>query len=145
MDADRLKEVWNQPLIPVVIRTNKKGDKLRVRLPFNKNNRAWLNTIGKSEPAWIIEKKHWELPKTWFNSFVNNALHKYKKLYVMQPYREQEKCARKCMEAQGHECNCSCMGANHGAGMSGSWFEVDETFATRWGNEDIACRLMVAK
>lgn len=121
MGVDQLKEVWNQSLIPVVIRTNKKGDKLRVRLPFNESHRAW------------------------FNNFVNNALPKYKKLYVMQPYRELEKCARKCMEAQGHECNCSCMGANHGAGMNTSWFEVDETFATRWNNEEVACRLMVVK
>lgn len=145
MGVERLKKIWNQSLIPVVIRTNKNGDKLRVRLPYNNNNRAWLSTIGKSEPLWNDDKKHWELPKSWFNNFVNNALPKYKKLYVMQPYREQEKCARRCMEAEGHDCNCSCMGANHGTGMNDSWFEVDETFATRWRNEDVACRLMVLK
>ena len=35
------------------------------------------------------------------------------------------------------------MGANHGAGNDGSWFEVNETFATRWGKRDLSCRLMV--
>jgi hypothetical protein len=37
------------------------------------------------------------------------------------------------------------MGANHGFGNDGSWFEVSETFATRWGEEELACRLMVKR
>jgi hypothetical protein len=31
------------------------------------------------------------------------------------------------------------MGANHGVGNDGSWFEVSETFATRWNDREI-CR-----
>ncbi|MCZ7907764.1 hypothetical protein O9X94_00460 [Agrobacterium leguminum] len=145
MEQERLREVWRQKKIPVVIRRAEKGQKLRVRLPFADNNRQWLNTVGKSTVTWNVSKSYWELPKNWFNDFVNQALERYSKLYVIQPYREQEKCARKCMEATGHECNCSCMGRNHGAGVTGSWFEVSETFATRWGEKEIACRLMVSK
>jgi hypothetical protein len=33
------------------------------------------------------------------------------------------------------------MGANHGAGNDGSWFEVSDTFSTRWGERELACRL----
>lgn len=145
MEEERLREVWRQKKIPVVIRRAEKGQKLRVRLPYADNNRQWLNTVGKSTVTWIDSKSYWELPKNWFNDFVNRALERYSKLYVIQPYREQEKCARQCMEAIGHECNCSCMGRNHGAGVDGSWFEVSETFATRWGEKEIACRLMVSK
>ncbi|RYC17651.1 hypothetical protein [Ciceribacter ferrooxidans] len=145
MEEERLREVWRQRKIPVIIRRDEKGEKLRVRLPYAENNRQWLNTVGKSTVTWIDNKSYWELPKNWFNDFVNRALERYGKLYVIQPYREQEKCARKCMEATGHECNCSCMGRNHGAGINGSWFEVSETFATRWGEKEIACRLMVSK
>ncbi|MBB6357645.1 hypothetical protein ACFFTN_27520 [Aminobacter aganoensis] len=145
MDQERLRQVWRQTKIPVVIRRDEKGHKLRVRLPYDDNNRKWLNTVGKSSVTWIDGKSYWELPRSWFNSFVNRALERHGKLYVIQPYREQEKCARKCMEAMGHECNCSCMGKNHGAGVNGSWFEVSDTFATRWNEKEIACRLMVAK
>ena len=67
---------------------------------------------------------YWELPKSWFNDFVDRALQRYGKVYIIQPYREQEICARACQEALGHECQCSCMGANHGVGNDGSWFEV---------------------
>jgi len=37
-------------------------------------------------------------------------LAKYSKVYVIQPYREQEKCSPTCQNAIGHECQCSCMG-----------------------------------
>lgn len=141
----QLTIIWNQPRIPVVLRRTGKGERLRVRLPFANDNRSWLQSIGKSSPDWISEAKYWELPKLWFNSFVNAALRRYGKLYVIQPYRPQEKCAPACLNAVGHECECSCMGANHGAGNNGSWFEVTETFATRWGDLELACRLMVAK
>jgi hypothetical protein len=36
------------------------------------------------------------------------------------------------------------MGANHGAGNDGSWFEVSDAFAFRWGDQYLACRLMLA-
>ncbi|OLP45872.1 hypothetical protein [Rhizobium oryziradicis] len=145
MEKERLREVWLQKKIPVVIRHEEKGYKLRVRLHYAENNRQWLNTVGRSSVTWIHSKSYWELPKNWFNDFVNRALERYGKLYVIQPCREQEKCAPACMNAEGHECQCSCMEANHGNRNSGSWSEVSETFATRWGEKEIACRLMVSK
>ena len=69
----------------------------------------------------------------------------YRRRAALQPYREQEVCARACQEAQGHECQCSCMGANHGIGNDGSWFEVSDTFSTRWGERELACRLLTAR
>jgi hypothetical protein len=36
------------------------------------------------------------------------------------------------------------LGRYHGAGNDGSWFEISDTFATRWGDQDVACRLMTA-
>jgi hypothetical protein len=132
-NANRLRAIWNQERILVVLRRGGKGQRLRVRLPFAPGNREWLRDGNRIRPDWLDgeRQKYWELPKAWFNDFVNRALKKYGMLYVIQPYREHEICARKCMEAQGHECQCSCMGANHGSGFHGSWFEVSETFAVR--------------
>ncbi|VFU17788.1 conserved protein of unknown function (plasmid) [Methylocella tundrae] len=145
MDKLTLKYVWGQERIPVVLRRTGKGQRLRVRLPFAETNRQWLQNGRRTSPVWIDDKKYWELPKAWFNDFVERALAKYGKVYVIQPYREQEKCSPACQNAIGHECQCSCMGLNHGAGNDGSWFEVSDTFATRWGDEELACRLMTAR
>jgi hypothetical protein len=140
--GEALLRVWRQPSTPVVLRRTGQGQKLRIRLPYAESNRDWLRNGRRSNPEWVARGKYWELPKAWFNDFVNRALAKYGEVYVIQPYREQEKCSPACLDAMGHDCTCSCMGANHGAGNDGSWFEVSDTFATRWGNLHLACRLM---
>lgn len=147
MDTDptRLRQIWNQPSIPVILRRNDKGERPRIRLPFDQNNRTWLQAGRRTQVIWNGPEKCWEIPKKWFNDFVRDALTRYGRLYVVQPYQEQEKCAPACWNAVGHECQCSCMGANHGAGDDERWFEVSETFATRWGERYLACRLMIRK
>lgn len=149
MDFDDVKKryVWNQKTIPVVLRRNKTGQLLRIRLPYGPDNRSWLKSIRPNghAPIWKSVDRYWELPRAWFNDFVDNALQRYGRLYVFQPYREQEKCSPQCLDAAGHECECSCMGANRGSGNDGSWFEISDRFACRWGDRFIACRLMVAK
>jgi hypothetical protein len=144
-NSEDLKRVWNQKQIPVVLRRGGKGQHLRIRIPFSPANSEWLQNGKRIKPIWVEEYKCWEMPKAWFNDFVSQALSKYRKLYIIQPYREQETCAPACLNAVGHECQCACMGANHGAGNDGSWFEVSETFACRWGDQHLACRLMNAK
>jgi len=148
---DDLRRVWKQSEIPVIVRKGK-GYKLMIKLPhpssdFEKRRlaRRFLQAVrpkGRS-PTWIERFSGWEISQDWFNDLVDQLLRRFGKLYVIQPYRPQEKCAPACMNALGHECQCSCMGANHGAGGPGAgWFEVSETFATRWGEEQLACRLM---
>ena len=144
-DLIKRKKVWGQEIIPVVLRRAGKGQLLRVRLPYLNTNRQWLQNGRRISPAWIVNGKYWELPKAWFNDFVERALRKYGNVYVIQPYRKQEKCSPSCQNAIGHECQCSCMGRYHGAGNDGSWFEVSDTFSTRWFNQEFACRLMTIK
>lgn len=137
-----LRAVWNQGRIPVLLRGGK-GHPLKARLPFAVDNRPWLASCGRRNPIWHKIKKYWELPASWFNELVERALKRFGKVYIIQPYRIQEKCAPACWNATGHECECSCMGQNHGAGTSGNrWFVVSETFATRWGDQELACRLL---
>ena len=145
MSTERLKAIWEQCAIPVVLRRDGPGDLLRVRLPFGADNRWWLRNGRIRNPAWVGGKEcYWELPKSWFNDFVDRALVRYGKVYVIQPYREKEVCAPACWNAVGHECQCSCMGANHGSGNCNGFFEVSDNFAVRWGKRELACRLIVS-
>ena len=140
----KLRKVWNQKEIPVILRRGGKGQRLRAKIPYAADNKKWLQNARRLSPEWVERLQCWELPKAWFNDFVVWALERYRKLYILQPYREQEKCSPSCLNALGHECQCSCMGANHGAGNDGSWFEVSDAFAVRWGDQYLACRLMIA-
>lgn len=108
-----------------------KGHKLHVLVPYAADNRLWLQGDKRTSPKWLGEQKRWEMPQAWFNDLVNRALDRYRRIYVVQPHHEQEVCAPACWNAIGHECQCSCMGANHGSGQSGGWFVASDTFAVR--------------
>jgi hypothetical protein len=149
---NELRHIWKQENIPVIVRKGK-GYKLRIKLPNvgddlgrRRKEQSFLQAARPNgrQPAWLTQFAGWEVSQGWFSGLVERILDRFGKLYIIQPYREQEKCASACMNARGHECECSCMGANHGAGGPGAgWFEVSETFATRWGESHLACRLMV--
>lgn len=141
----RLGRIWAQEVIPVVLRRTGKSELLRLRLPYAPGNGEWLRNGRTRKPSWNSKEAYWEIPKAWFNDFVDRALKRFGKLYVIQPFRAQEECAPACQNAQGHECQCSCMGANHGQGDDGTWFEVSDTFSTRWQDRELASRLMVRR
>lgn len=140
--AARHKAIWNQQSIPVVLRRTGKGQRLRVRLPYADHNRDWLKNDRRLDPIWVKRGRYWEVPKSWLNDFIDRSLDRFGQVYIFQPYREQEKCAPACQNAVGHECQCSCMGANHGTGNTDNWFVVSDTFAFRWGAQILACRLL---
>lgn len=149
---DRLRAIWKQNELPVILRMED-GHPLRIKIPGNHSNLMWrlsaahwIRANRQRKPKWDCRYKCWEAPKSWLNDLVRQVLLGYKKFYLIQPYREHEKCAPACFNAKGHDCECSCMGANHGAGGPGAgWFTVSDAFATRWGERHLACRLMVLK
>ncbi|MQP64882.1 hypothetical protein GE253_05920 [Niveispirillum sp. SYP-B3756] len=145
MEYDKLRKIWNQGKIPVALRRTGPWELLRVRIPHSELNYKWLKNGRKSSPIWIRSENYWEIPKSWFNDFVERSLEDYGQLYIIQPYREKEKCASACLHAEGHECQCSCMGQNHGTGNDGTWFEISDAFACKWGEKKYACRLMKKK
>lgn len=139
----RLEQVWRQHAIPVCYRRGK-GHPLLVRLPFAVDNRTWLQAGRRRRPSWLPPPKgYWELPASWLNDLVDRGIERWGSIYVIQPYREREACAPACWRAEGHECECSCMGAHHGSqSPAGAWFVVSETFATIWRERSLACRLV---
>ncbi len=140
---EQLRAVWKQTVTPVLFRRPGKGHKLLVRLPFRADNRFWLSEGRRMHPIWDGAGKRWEVPQAWFNDLVSRCLTRFGEVYVIQPFREQEVCAPACWNALGEECQCSCMGKNHGMNSpAGRWKVVSETFATRWDDEEIACRLI---
>lgn len=140
-EEQRARSIWNNKKIPIFLRRGK--DSLRLRIPYNPSNRDWLRTSHRQHaPVWDKEGRYWELPKSRFNQLVEQILDKFGSLYIIQPYREMEKCSPSCISAQGFECTCSCMGANHGSHNHSEWFEVSEAFAFRYGESHLACRLL---
>jgi hypothetical protein len=114
-----------------------------IHLPYHADNRIWLRGDHRRKPIWNAEYRCWEVPQSWFEDVVTQCIHRFGSVYVIQPYRVQEKCAPACWNAQGFECECSCLGANHGCqNPTGNWRVISETFAVRWHDQQLACRLI---
>jgi hypothetical protein len=114
LDANeqRRKAIWKQTDVPIILRRGGNGEKLRVRLcghEYAEKDSYWLKKERRIYPIWNSHLNCWEVPKAWFSRLVKEITEAYGKLYIIQPYREQEKCSPACQNAKGHECQCSCM------------------------------------
>ncbi|MEY2336265.1 hypothetical protein [Acidithiobacillus ferrianus] len=145
LSDSQLKALWRQGKIPVIFKRNKPLPVL-ARIPFAEGNMEWLRDGRRSKPEWCAQFKAWEIPAAWFDSVIKLALRRHQQVYVIQLYREHQKCAPACWNAEGFHCECSCMGENHGGGHpGGSWYEVSETFAVSWGAQRYSCRHLKVK
>lgn len=142
-EEERLRRIWNQKDIPVIFRASRVA-KLRIRLPYRSDNRRWLKcSKRKKEPEWDKEKQNWILPKSRLTELVEMILNRHGAIYIIQPYREIEKCAPACWDAVGFECECSCLGENHGRNHHhDGWFVVSEACALRHGRRRFGARLL---
>ena len=61
-------------------------------------------------------------------------------LHLQQSFELDARCVA---TARGVDCECSCLGEHHGCDSDGTWFEVNEVFACRWGARKYAVRLLV--
>ena len=145
LSDSQLKAIWRPGQIPAIFKRAKPQPVL-VRIPFAEGNQEWLRNDRRSKPKWNGQYKAWEIPTVWFDSVIKLALRRYREAYVIQLYREQQKCAPACWNAEGFHCECSYMGANHGGGHpGGNWYEVSETFAVSSGEVRYSCRHLRVK
>lgn len=143
-DVREAAAIWRQAAIPAVYRPG--GAPLLVKLPHASDNLGWLRNGKRTAPVWRARFKSWEVPRAWFNDVIRRALQRYQRVYAIQPFREQEKCAPACWNASGFDCECSCMGEHHGEqGGGAGWFVVSETCAVRHGERVLGCRLIEAQ
>lgn len=102
----------------------------------------WTCNRGGHKPVYNYRKRRWEVPRSWFNKLVDFMLERYKSVYVIQSYNVYERCAPSCVNALGHECECSCLGKNHGSGDLTGWYVVSDTFAIRHQSCPYSCKLL---
>ena len=142
-ERPRAHGVWKQKTVPVIFRPGGKRP-LMVEFSYGPGNREWLREGHRAKPQWNDRFKCWEVPRSWFEDVARRLLRRFGRVYIIQPFRLQEKCAPACWNATGPECECSCMGEHHGSGNPpGKWYVVSETFAVRWEERRYACRLIV--
>ena len=137
-----ISAIWAQNRVPVVYRAG--GSRaLMIRLPYASDNRNWLRSDHRRKPEWNQQRKFWTAPNSWFDDVVGRSVRRFGRIYVIQPFREKEKCAPACWNAEGFKCECSCMGAYHGTRSPlGKWLVISDTFAVQWHDRQLAVRLI---
>lgn len=134
-------DIWRNGRIPVIYHRGR-GSTLLVRVPYREGNREYLKGSARSI-HWIEEFRAWEVARSRFDYVVARALARWGAAYIIQAFRPMKKCAPACWDAIGHDCECSCMGKNHGSRLA-LQHVVSETFAFEWGPKRLACRLIRA-
>jgi hypothetical protein len=111
--------------------------RLHLRMPYGDGaNRAWLrDTLGaRIRPDWNRTDKRWEVSRTHLMVLAHALADRFGAVDVFLEFSTTQKCDRRCREAVGDDCECSCLGAYHAGGLWGAgWVEVGETTLIRAG------------
>lgn len=141
-EEQKARQIWRQKRVPVIYRPDYQT-KLFVKFPYEKGNREWLRDRHRIHPEWNKGYQCWEVARSWFEDVAQRLLRKFGRVYIIQSFRSQERCAPACWNAVGLNCTCSCMGEKHGAGEpQGRWYALSEACAVRWGDRRLGCRLI---
>lgn len=139
-----LDSLWKQARVPVLFRRQRHLP-LLLRIPWREDNKEWVRGGSRTRPRWNPQYSCWEIPISWFEDIAQRTVMRYGSLYLVQEYRESQKCAPACWNATGLHCECSCMGENHGMGDDGRWFVLSDICAVRRGQNQYSCRLVKLK
>lgn len=91
------------------------------KISARRGNRRWLHeTVRIRSPR--LAGDRWMLPRNCLVKLVIAAIDRYGYVVVIRDMSTLSRCTRACLQAVGVDCDCSCMGAHHGAD-SDSWFE----------------------
>jgi hypothetical protein len=91
------------------------------KIPVRKGNYRWLReAVRLRSPR--LDDDRWHLPRNCLNRLVIASVDRYGYVALWRDMSRLSRCTRRCLEAEGFECDCSCLGENHGSGAHG-WFE----------------------
>lgn len=106
------------------------GRPARLFLPYRpalgpKFNRRFVNRLLPKranlgmEPGWV-----WTFNRTHASAVMESVAEEFGTVEVFADYNSMTKCDRRCREARGEDCECSCLGLQHGGGMLMAGWEI---------------------
>ncbi|MFE1321578.1 hypothetical protein [Kitasatospora phosalacinea] len=99
-------------------------------MPYAEDNRAFIHrTLGDLvRPERNQAEKCWEIARTHMRAMVEGLAERYGSVEVTIDFRTTSKCDTRCRDAGHDDCDCQCLGENHGgAAYWRGWIEVGET------------------
>lgn len=91
--------------------------RLVVSMPFTKGNRAWLKReLGARIRPEYIGRGKWTLARSHLDAVVAALADRFGRVDVFLDFAETQRCDVRCQSARSRECDCTCLGRNHGQG-----------------------------
>jgi len=100
-------------------------------------NREWFkDETGKAiRPQWVEGPNgydgHWEIARQHFMTVTRALAERFGQVELAMDFNENERCDRRCQDAKGDDCTCSCLGLHHRGGVYAGWVEVGDTTLIR--------------
>jgi hypothetical protein len=80
--------------------------------------RLWLlEQLGERvRPVWLAEQRRWEVARYHLHILAAALAERFGAVDVFLEYGANRICDKRCREALGDDCECSCCGEFHGGG-----------------------------
>ena len=104
--------------------------RLVVKIPRINYPSYWLRRqIGsRSRPSWNAKSDRWEIARHHLRPLVEAMADRFAAVDVFIDSRAITKCDTRCRDAEGDDCDCQCLGENHGgAAYWRDWRLVSDT------------------
>jgi hypothetical protein len=100
-------------------------------MPYGPRNRAWLHSaLGeyiRPHRNNAVSPGRWEIAKPHLQLLTEALAKRFGQVDVYLEFSTTERCDRKCRQARGDDCTCSCRGEYHGGGTYWTdWLLVGE-------------------
>jgi hypothetical protein len=105
------------------------GGRIKVKMPYDKQNFFWFRRhLGSRVQPFHVGAGVWAVARPHLRCLVDGLVTKFGHLHVVLDFRKSQQCDTRCRDAQGDDCECSCLGVNHqGAAWWRNWIEVGDT------------------
>lgn len=115
------------------------------------SNRSMFKTAaGRAiRPTWVPSadpnrpwEGHWEIAREHLTDVAEAIAIRDGRVDIQMHYSTTEQCDRRCQEAEGDECTCSCEGKFHGNNQHASWIDVGSTTLVRGSGSKLVTRVL---
>lgn len=107
------------------------GHRLAVVMPFARGTRYWLREVcgPGTRPEWDRGRGAWLVARPHFRKVVEALARRYGSCEVLVDHNVASMCGAWCRDAEGDECDCACMGENHGGQF---WHRAWTKISAEW-------------
>ena len=107
--------------------------RIAIWLPYAEGTRAWLRKVcgPGTRPEFDRERKAWLVARPHFRKVVDALARRCGTVLVITDHTVRHACGSRCWNAEGDECECECLGDNHGGGLHLGWHQVGADMAIR--------------